>query len=60
MKKGVITTELSLQIPYSSTCPCSAALARQLIQKGFQQQFSESGMVDAEQVHDWVGNNGRH
>ncbi len=55
MKKGVITTELSLQIPYSSTCPCSAALARQLIQKGFQQQFSETGMVDAEQVHDWLG-----
>ncbi len=55
MKHGVVTTELSLQIPYSSTCPCSAALARQLIQKGFQSQFSKSGMVDAEQVHDWLG-----
>ena len=55
MKKGVITTELSLQIPYSSTCPCSAALARQLIQKGFQEKFSETGMVDVEQVHDWLG-----
>jgi len=55
MKEGVVTTELSLQIPYSSTCPCSAALARQLIQKGFQEKFAESGMVDAEQVHDWLG-----
>ena len=55
LKKGVMNTELSLQIPYSSTCPCSAALARQLIQKGFQQQFSETGMVDVEQVHEWLG-----
>ncbi len=55
MKNGVVSTELSLQIPYSSTCPCSAALARQLIQKGFQSQFSKNGMVDAEQVHDWLG-----
>lgn len=28
--------ELFLEIPYSSTCPCSAALARDLIQKSFQ------------------------
>jgi GTP cyclohydrolase I len=50
-----MSTELSLQIHYSSTCPWSAALARQLIQKGFQKQFADSGMVDAEQVHDWLG-----
>ena len=55
LKDGVVNTELSLQIPYSSTCPCSAALARQLIQKGFQEKFSERGMVDVEQVHAWLG-----
>lgn len=55
LKKGVPSTELSLQIPYSSTCPCSAALARQLIQKGFNKKFSESGMVDVQEVHDWLG-----
>ena len=55
LKQGVVSTELSLEIPYSSTCPCSAALARQLIQKGFKQQFSETGEVDAEQVHEWLG-----
>lgn len=55
LKKGVMSTELSLQVPYSSTCPCSAALARQLIQKGFSEQFTETGMVDAEQVRKWLG-----
>lgn len=55
IRQGKISTELTLQIPYSSTCPCSAALARQLIQKGFTKQFSDSGMVDARSVHDWLG-----
>ena len=30
--KGQIALELSVEVQYSSTCPCSAALARQLIQ----------------------------
>ena len=55
LRQGEISTELTLQVPYSSTCPCSAALARQLIQKGFEKQFAEHGMVDAEAVHDWLG-----
>lgn len=55
LKKGVLSTELSLQIPYSSTCPCSAALARQLIQKGFSNKFSDNGQVDVQEVHDWLG-----
>ncbi|MCW8994687.1 MAG: GTP cyclohydrolase, FolE2/MptA family, partial [Psychromonas sp.] len=29
--------EVQVNVPYSSTCPCSAALARQLIQKQFLQ-----------------------
>lgn len=46
--------ELSVSIPYSSTCPCSAALARQLIQQQFQAQFS-SELVDKSAVLQWLG-----
>ncbi|CAA6813817.1 MAG: GTP cyclohydrolase I (EC type 2 [uncultured Thiotrichaceae bacterium] len=55
LKKGDLCTEVTLDIPYSSTCPCSAALSRQLIQKGFEKQFGENGNVDIKEVHDWLG-----
>ena len=54
-RKGKIETDLTVEVPYSSTCPCSAALARQLIQKGFKQQFGEEGQVDLATVHNWLG-----
>lgn len=47
--------EIALDIPYSSTCPCSAALSRQLIQEGFRNSFGDEGAVDAEAVYDWLG-----
>ncbi len=46
--------ELSVCVPYSSTCPCSAALARQLIQQQFQANFSEQ-QVDQSAVLQWLG-----
>ena len=55
VRQGEISTELSIEIPYSSTCPCSAALARDIIQQGFQDKFGESGDVDLETVHTWLG-----
>lgn len=54
-RQGKITNELSLEVPYSSTCPCSAALARQLIQKGFSEQFGKTGTADLATVYDWLG-----
>lgn len=36
LKQQKFEAELFLEIPYSSTCPCSAALSRDLIQKSFQ------------------------
>ncbi len=55
LRKGKLTTELSIEVPYSSTCPCSAALARDIIQQGFQTRFGDTGQVDASQVHQWLG-----
>ena len=50
-----LRVELSVEVPYSSTCPCSAALARQLIQEAFREQFGDVGTVDAETVSEWLG-----
>ncbi|WP_026972881.1 GTP cyclohydrolase FolE2 [Aliagarivorans marinus] len=50
-----LDVELGLEIPYSSTCPCSAALARQLIQKAFSEQFAEQSQLDADTVYNWLG-----
>jgi GTP cyclohydrolase I len=47
--------ELAFQVTYSSTCPCSAALARQLIQNQFRKDFGDAGSVDAESVLAWLG-----
>lgn len=53
INKGVFDIELTVEVPYSSTCPCSAALARQLIQNAFTEKFD--GQVNAEDVHQWLG-----
>ncbi len=44
-----------LSITYSSTCPCSAALSRQLIQKRFEQDFKNSKKLDSADVLKWLG-----
>ena len=47
--------EMGVEVLYSSTCPCSAALARQLIQQQFERDFDASAPVDFKQVHAWLG-----
>lgn len=47
--------EMGLEVLYSSTCPCSAALARQLIQNQFEKDFDASKPVDFEKVRQWLG-----
>ena len=36
-------------------CPCSAALARQLIREQFRKDFEGEGSVDMEKVFEWLG-----
>ena len=52
---GEIAIELSVAVQYSSTCPCSAALARQLIQEQFTKDFGAQGDIKADAVHAWLG-----
>ncbi|MDZ7668547.1 MAG: GTP cyclohydrolase FolE2 [Gammaproteobacteria bacterium] len=53
--QGEIVLELQLAVQYSSTCPCSAALARQLIQNQFEADFGSAGQVSASDVKAWLG-----
>ena len=55
LNQGKLTIELTLDVPYSSTCPCSAALARQLIQKAFNDKFAQQNELALTDVHDWLG-----
>ncbi|AYG47388.1 GTP cyclohydrolase I FolE2 [Pseudomonas sp. Leaf58] len=54
LENGMFHVELSVSVPYSSTCPCSAALARQLIQQQFQAHFSTE-QVDKSAMLQWLG-----
>ncbi|MGK5065808.1 GTP cyclohydrolase FolE2 [Janthinobacterium sp. RT4P48] len=44
---------LTVEVGYSSTCPCSAALARQLLADGFAAQFGPGG-IDGAAARDWL------
>lgn len=46
--------ELQLEIGYSSTCPCSAALARQLIQAQFSRDFAGKS-IEHDAIEQWLG-----
>ncbi|MDH0304134.1 MULTISPECIES: GTP cyclohydrolase FolE2 [unclassified Pseudomonas] len=54
LENEMFHVELSVHIPYSSTCPCSAALARQLIQAQFDKDFADQAM-DRESIRQWLG-----
>ncbi|UGB36967.1 GTP cyclohydrolase FolE2 [Frateuria soli] len=47
--------ELGTEVVYSSTCPASAALARQLIQEQFARDFDAARPLDHATVMAWLG-----
>ena len=55
LQGGRMELELAFEVAYSSTCPCSAALARQLIQEKFLADFGTDAPLDAERVLAWLG-----
>ena len=54
LKDGKVDLELGINVPYSSTCPCSAALARQLIQEAFNADFGNKDSVSPSEVEAWL------
>ena len=55
VEKAQFALELGFEVVYSSTCPCSAALARQLIQERFARDFPRSTPLEHAAVLDWLG-----
>ncbi|WP_028942526.1 GTP cyclohydrolase FolE2 [Pseudomonas vranovensis] len=55
LKDKVFHVELKVGLEYSSTCPCSAALSRQLIQQRFLNDFGNRSLSH-EAVLSWLGN----
>jgi len=45
---------LEVVVTYSSTCPASAALSRQLIQENFKNEFRNQE-IDFKKLYDWLG-----
>lgn len=46
---------LNVRLTYSSACPCSAALSRQLLQQQFEEQFYGHNWISASTVLNWIG-----
>jgi len=55
MREREFHMEIALQVLYSSTCPCSAALSRQLVQQRFELDWAGADRVAVEAVRDWLG-----
>lgn len=55
---GRLRLDVSVDVTYSSTCPCSAALARQLLEGAFSTRFAGQASVDPADVAVWLRENG--
>ncbi len=55
LRDGKYRFVVGVSVAYSSTCPCSAALARQLIQEKFRADFSDQSQVGVDAMAAWLG-----
>lgn len=53
-KNNNVVLMLGGEIMYSSTCPCSAALSRQLVQEKFLNDFSDKSELSIDEVSEWL------
>lgn len=54
LNKGEFEFYIGGEVVYSSTCPCSAALARQLVKDKFEADFTGENSVSVDAVADWL------
>jgi GTP cyclohydrolase I len=54
LDRGRLRCELRVRVTYSSTCPCSAALARQHVRDRFLARFADGAALAAGQVAAWL------
>ena len=55
LAQGHFTLELQVDVLYSSTCPASAALARQVVQNRYATDFVRGKALDHAAVEHWLG-----
>lgn len=55
LERGHFSIEISVEVTYSSTCPASAALARQEIQDAFLRDFPPGQSLEHDAVCAWLG-----
>ncbi|MEL6374485.1 MAG: GTP cyclohydrolase FolE2 [Pseudomonadota bacterium] len=48
---------LEVRVGYSSTCPCSGALSRQVVEQGFRDAFAGKAKVSPDDVAAWLRDN---
>jgi len=55
-KRAGLSVELwaTVEVTYSSTCPCSASLARQLVEERFRSQHAGQDVLSVDEVADWI------
>lgn len=54
LENGKFTLELGVEVSYSSTCPCSAALSRQVIHDAFLANYPKDLSINTQQVAEWL------
>lgn len=54
LKQQKFDFSMSTEVTYSSTCPCSAALARQLVKQDFLTKFGTQESVNKNDVLEWL------
>ncbi|MFK7778575.1 MAG: GTP cyclohydrolase FolE2 [Gimesia sp.] len=54
-RQGVFKHQMQIRLTYSSACPCSAALSRQLIQQAFEKTFGDRGELTHDEIFQWLG-----
>ncbi|MCK8066885.1 GTP cyclohydrolase FolE2 [Cobetia sp. 1CM21F] len=57
MNEGCFMLQASVTVGYSSTCPCSAALSRQLIEQAFLTAHRNDSTLTPAQVAEWLTHN---
>jgi len=54
LRDGRVIIDLKLSVPYSSTCPCSASLSRQILEQALQQDFAGETTLSKVQISEWL------
>lgn len=53
-KNSALNYEMELNLVYSSTCPCSAALAREIVNESFIQKFGGHTVISQQEISEWL------